>query len=398
MARDTNEQARVTRRALTRARVCAQTSKLYNSIRRACSRESGTVCGKRHCVVGEWASICATAPHQPPGTSRQASSLGLWPQVRAAGTGAAAGAGGTRGQGEPLQGAQARVSVAGPWSETARPEDCPPQPHGRDWRRQLRRVNVNVHRAQYTPLQVHFTRREASVQLSMVNGWLAGWVRVPSGARASGWANRPGRYVPALAPPRASRALSPSVGPLQAPSRHSGTGQNLCHTTRRLLEGIACRLLSRSTFFSLPPPAPTFRPSKHLPFSLHHPTARSTAHTTTTRASSCTRTAANQTAFGLLTPPKSQSALPASRARTKHVLAHPVPSHRPDPTPLKTTPPECRVLVSCFPGRNQTLRYPRRPLLFMYQHDRLNVYSRPLKLQLFRIPRKPCSPYFSSDG
>lgn len=39
-----------------------------------------------------------------------------------------------------------------------------------------------------------------------------------------------------------------------------------------------------------------------------------------------------------------------------------------------------------------------RTLLFMYQHDQLTSPSPLFKLQLFRIPRKPCSPNISSDG
>jgi hypothetical protein len=57
------------------------------------------------------------------------------------------------------------------------------------------------------------------------------------------------------------------------------------------------------------------------------------------------------------------------------------------------------VIVCFFVIGTRPNTYIRRAtLLFMYQHDQHSVFRHLFKLQLFRIPRKPCSPDISSDG
>ena len=81
----------------------------------------------------------------------------------------------------------------------------------------------------------------------------------------------------------------------------------------------------------------------------------------------------------------------------------PLPLHR-----LSTVTSHPLPALQLVPHRSSRRDSPQHPTsqyttqkLFMYQHDKIPVHRHsdpPLKLQLFRNPRKPCSPNPSPDG
>lgn len=240
---------------------------------------------------------------------------------------------------------------------------------------------------------------------------------------------RPCAQVPAsssvlggVALPAASHLRTSHLAPRTPPHRPLPLCQNLCH---RRSPPCPSRLRLRSTSFSASShPFPHFffspaRPTTSLlpstPSSLSLPLlgelriypARSLRRSTPPSAPpfACRPLPSEvaehvaEHALSTNTCPLSRHP-PARRTDAQNQTAQPrtPPPQRPIPSPsvLFSAPRPRRF--SCTTSRNPTHSIPQRPLLFMYQHDRLNVYSHPLKLQLFRIPRKPCRPDISSDG
>jgi hypothetical protein len=78
----------------------------------------------------------------------------------------------------------------------------------------------------------------------------------------------------------------------------------------------------------------------------------------------------------------------------------PSPSHpKGDPRKSRRRSIERTFLSSSLlTHRIPPLSTQRITLLFMYQHDQSTVFRHLFKLQLFRIPRKPCSPDITSCG